>query len=102
MELIPPVYKTIANAEATANHSNLDGLRFGMREAGESVEEVMTNSRTKGFSSYVRARFVIGSYSLFNENQDRLFRKAQKIRRLIVDAYKKCLKVLMVFCAWQL
>lgn len=90
MELIPPVYKTIANAEATANHSNLDGLRFGMREDGESVEEVMTNSRTKGFSSYVRARFVIGSYSLFNENQDRLFRKAQKIRRLIVDAYKKC------------
>ena len=35
MELIPPVYKTIANAEATANHSNLDGLRFGMREDGE-------------------------------------------------------------------
>lgn len=90
MELIAPVYKTIANAEATANHSNLDGLRFGMREDGESVEEVMTNSRTKGFSSYVRARFVIGSYSLFEENQDRLFRKAQKIRRLIVEAYEKC------------
>ena len=60
-----------------------------MREDGASVEEVMTNSRTKGFSSYVRARFVIGSYSLFEENQDRLFRKAQKIRRLIVDAYAK-------------
>lgn len=89
MELIAPVYKTIANAEATANHSNLDGIRFGMREDGASVEEVMTNSRTKGFSSYVRARFVIGSYSLFEENQDRLFRKAQKIRRLIVDAYAK-------------
>ncbi|MCF0246592.1 MAG: Asp-tRNA(Asn)/Glu-tRNA(Gln) amidotransferase subunit GatA, partial [Ileibacterium sp.] len=89
MELIAPVYKTIANAEATANHSNLDGIRYGMREDGESVEEVMMNSRTKGFSSYVRARFVIGSYSLFDENQDRLFRKAQKIRRLIVDAYAK-------------
>jgi aspartyl-tRNA(Asn)/glutamyl-tRNA(Gln) amidotransferase subunit A len=89
MELIAPVYKTIANAEATANHSNLDGIRFGMREDGESVEDVMTNSRTKGFSSYVRARFVIGSYSLFEENQDRLFRKAQKIRRLIVEAYAK-------------
>ena len=94
MELIAPVYKTIANAEATANHSNLDGIRFGVRKPGESVEEVMTASRTAGFSSYVRARFVIGSYSLFEENQDRLFRKAQKIRRLIVDAYldlfKKC------------
>ena len=82
-------YKTIANAEATANHSNLDGIRFGMREDGQDLEEVMTNTRTKGFSSYVRARFVIGSYSLFEENQDRLFRKAQKIRRLIVQAYAK-------------
>ena len=89
MELIAPVYKTIANAEATANHSNLDGIRFGMREDGKDLEEVMTNTRTKGFSSYVRARFVIGSYSLFEENQDRLFRKAQKIRRLIVEAYAK-------------
>lgn len=87
MELIAPVYKTIANAEATANHSNLDGIRFGMREPGESVEDVMTATRTAGFSSYVRARFVIGSYSLFEENQDRLFRKAQKIRRLIVESY---------------
>ena len=41
METILPVYLTIANAEATANHSNLDGIRFGMREDGESVEEVM-------------------------------------------------------------
>ena len=49
METILPVYLTIANAEATANHSNLDGIRFGMREDGESVEEVMMNSRTKGF-----------------------------------------------------
>lgn len=67
METILPVYLTIANAEATANHSNLDGIRFGMREDGESVEEVMMNSRTKGFSAYVRKRFIIGSYSLFVE-----------------------------------
>ncbi|WP_304683805.1 amidase [Ileibacterium valens] len=89
LELIAPVYKTIANAEATANHSNLDGIRFGVRKTSESVEDVMTASRTEGFSSYVRARFVIGSYSLFEENQDRLFRKAQKIRRLISEAYAR-------------
>lgn len=87
MDFIAPVYKTIANAEATANHSNLDGLRFGVRKPGESVEEVMTASRTAGFSSQVRERFVVGSYSLFEENQDRIFRKAQKIRRLLVEAY---------------
>lgn len=90
MGLIAPVYKTIANAEATANHSNLDGLRFGVRQPGQSTEEVMKASRTAGFSAYVRKRFVIGSYSLFEENQAKLFVKAQKIRRLITEAYAKC------------
>lgn len=87
-----PVYLIIANAEACANHSNLDGVRFGMREEGSNLEEIMINSRTKGFSSAVRKRFVLGSYSLFVENQDRLFRKAQKVRRVVVNAYADLLK----------
>lgn len=91
MQALLPTYSILANAEATANHSNLDGIRFGMREPGASVEEVMINSRTKGFSSAVRKRFVTGSYSLFVENQDRLFRKAQKVRRLIVQELEKAL-----------
>lgn len=91
MEAILPTYYVIANAEATANHSNLDGIRFGVREDGESVEEVMIHSRTKGFSSDIRKRFVIGSYSLFVENQDKLFRKAQKVRRVAVNALKEVL-----------
>lgn len=91
MEALLPTYFIIANAEATANHSNLDGIRFGMREAGESVEDVMINTRTAGFSDTVRKRFVIGSYSLFVENQDKIFRKAQKVRRVIVDELKKVL-----------
>lgn len=92
MKAILPVYYIIANAEATANHSNLDGIRFGMREEGSSVEEVMINSRTKGLCSYVRKRFVIGSFSLFEENQEKIFRKAQKVRRLIVEELEHCLK----------
>ena len=91
MHALLPVYYIIANAEATANHSNLDGIRFGMREDGESVEDVMINSRTKGLGSYVRKRFVIGSYSLFEENQEEIFHKAQKIRRLIVEELKNTL-----------
>ncbi|MEG1638495.1 MAG: amidase family protein [Erysipelotrichaceae bacterium] len=91
MNALLSTYFIIANSEATANHSNLDGIRFGMREAGESVEEVMIATRTKGFSSAVRKRFVIGSYSLFVENQDKLFRKAQKVRRLVVEELKKVL-----------
>lgn len=92
LQTLLPVYLIIANAEACANHSNLDGVRFGMREEGHDLEEIMINSRTKGFSSAVRKRFVLGSYSLFVENQEKLFRKAQKVRHVIVDEYKKILE----------
>ena len=92
LQTLLPVYLIIANAEACANHSNLDGVRFGMREEGNDLEEIMINSRTKGFSGAVRKRFVLGSYSLFTENQEKLFRKAQKVRRVIVDSYTSILK----------
>lgn len=92
MQTLLPVYLIIANAEACANHSNLDGVRFGMRESGDNLEEIMIHSRTKGFSSAVRKRFVLGSYSLFVENQEKLFRKAQRVRRVIVDELRKILE----------
>lgn len=89
MRSLLPVYYIIANCEATANHSNLDGMRFGLQPDGENTTEVMTKSRTEGFSSMIRKRFVIGSYSLFEENQDKLLRKAQKVRRLIHNEFMK-------------
>lgn len=92
MRALLPAYFIIANCEATSNHSNLDGIRFGVREEGEDMQAIMTNSRTKGFGPLIRRRFVIGSYGLFEENQERLFRKAQKVRRKVVDAMKECLK----------
>lgn len=91
LKAILPAYYLIANCEATANHSNLDGIRFGVRKLGKDVEEIMINSRTTGFGSLIRKRFVIGSYGLFVENQEKLFRQAQRVRRLIVDEVKRCL-----------
>jgi aspartyl-tRNA(Asn)/glutamyl-tRNA(Gln) amidotransferase subunit A len=92
MRAILPAYFIIANCEATSNDSNLDGIRFGVREDGKDMDEIMINSRTKGFGPLIRRRFVIGSYGLFEENQERIFRKAQKIRRLVVEAMQECLK----------
>ena len=86
-----PTYYLIANCEATANHSNLDGLRFGVQKEGKDVEEIMINSRTAGFGSLIRKRFVIGSYGLFVENQEKLFRQAKRVRRLIVNEVKDIL-----------
>ncbi|NBK97395.1 MAG: Asp-tRNA(Asn)/Glu-tRNA(Gln) amidotransferase subunit GatA [Erysipelotrichia bacterium] len=99
MNVLLPTYYVISNAEATANHSNLDGIRFGVREDGEDLTQIMINSRTKGFSGDVRKRFVIGSYSLFVENQEKLFRKAQKVRRKIVESVKEKLATYDVLVA---
>jgi len=85
MRALLPVYYVIANSEATANHSNLDGILFGNRQDADSMDDIMIKTRTNGFSTFVKKRFVIGSYSLFDENQERIFRKAQKIRRLIFN-----------------
>ncbi len=92
MKAILPTYYIIANAEATANHSNLDGINFGQRVDGKSIEEIMINSRSAGFGPWIKKRFIIGSYALFEENQDRILKKAHKIRRLIVDEVMKELK----------
>ncbi|MDR1794671.1 MAG: Asp-tRNA(Asn)/Glu-tRNA(Gln) amidotransferase subunit GatA [Erysipelotrichaceae bacterium] len=99
MKAVWSTYNILSNCEATANHSNLDGLRFGVGVSGESVEEVMTKSRTQGLSFYIRRRFVTGSYGLLQENQEKLFKKAQRVRRLIVEAYRQCFEAADVVLA---
>lgn len=89
LKSIFPTYVIISCAEATSNNANLDGIKFGNRIEGESFEEVMMNTRTNGFSPLIKRRFVIGSFSLMRENQDELFVRAQKCRRMIVDAFNK-------------
>lgn len=80
-----PTYKIIANSEATSNHSCLDGIKYGDRQPGESTDDVMINSRSDGFGPQVKRRFILGNLALATENQERMFRKAQRVRKLIVD-----------------
>ena len=89
LKAIYPTYIIISCAEATSNNAKLDGIKFGNRIEGESFEEVMINTRTNGFSPLIKRRFVIGSFSLLRENADVLFIRAQKCRRLIVNAFNK-------------
>ncbi len=85
LKAIFPTYITISCAEATSNNSNLTGIIFGPRGAGDNINEIMFNARTKGFSELIKRRFVLGSYILQKENQEKLFLNAGRIRRLIVD-----------------
>ena len=79
-----PTYMTISCAEATSNNSNLTGIQFGPRGEGDSIEEIMFTARTKGFSELIKRRFILGSYILQKENQEKLFKNAQRVRRLVV------------------
>ena len=85
LEAIFPTYFTISCAEATSNNSNLTGIIFGPRGEGNSIEKIMFDARSKGFSELIKRRFVLGSYVLQKENQEKLFLNAQRVRRLIVD-----------------
>lgn len=80
-----PSYMAISCAEATSNNANLTGIQFGPRGEGTNIEEIMFNARTKGFSELIKRRFILGSFILQKENQEKLFLNAQRIRRLIVD-----------------
>ena len=89
LNALPSVYVVISCAEATSNMSNLTGIIFGPRAEGNSYIEMMKNYRTKGFSPLIKRRFVIGSYVLQAQNKDRYFHNAQRVRRLLVDEWKK-------------
>lgn len=92
LEAIYPIYMCISCAEATSNNANLTGLQFGPRGVGNSIDELMFDARTKGFSEFIKRRFVFGSYVLQKENQERLFLNAQRIRRMIVDKMTELFK----------
>ncbi len=85
LDAIPSVYVVISCAEATSNMSNLTGISFGPRGEGQTPFEIMKDHRTKGFSPLIKRRFVIGSYVLQKENQEKYFMNAKRVRRLIVD-----------------
>ena len=76
----------ISCSEATSNNANLDGIRFGptCKDNVEDYRQFISHCRTAGFSDLIKRRFVIGSFSLLSENQEELFRRAQKASRLIV------------------
>ena len=87
-----PSYMTISCAEATSNNSNLTGISFGVRGDGNSIDEIMFNARTNGFSELIKRRFVIGSYVLQKENQEKLYLNACRVRRMIVNKIDELFK----------
>lgn len=90
-----PVYYTIAPAEASANLARFDGVRYGLRHTkpGQSMYEMISESRAEGFGKEVKRRMLIGKFVLSSFSYDEYYLQAQKVRRLIyndfLDAFKE-------------
>ena len=76
-------YYIIAPAEASSNLARYDGVRFGLRVEGDSLDEMYELTRADGFGAEVRGACLIGTYVLSAGYYDAYYLKAQKVRALI-------------------
>jgi len=85
-----PVYYVVAPAECSSNLARFDGVRYGHRcENPASLEDLYTRSRAEGFGAEVRRRIMIGTYVLSAGYYDAYYLKAQKIRQLIAQDFRR-------------
>ncbi|NJO55070.1 MAG: Asp-tRNA(Asn)/Glu-tRNA(Gln) amidotransferase subunit GatA, partial [Rhodospirillales bacterium] len=80
-------YYIIAPAEASSNLARYDGVRFGLRVPGETLDDQYMNTRGAGFGAEVRRRILIGTYVLSAGYYDAYYLKAQRVRTLIAQDF---------------
>ena len=82
------VYYIIACAEASSNLGRFDGIRYGYRTKNfTNLKDIYRNSRSEGFGPEVKRRIILGTYVLSSGYYDAYYKKAQKVRTIIKDAY---------------
>ena len=84
-----PAYYVIAPAEASSNLARYDGVKYGLREDAASLDDLYSLTRGEGFGEEVKRRILIGTYVLSAGYYDAYYRKAQRIRNLILNDFKK-------------
>ena len=81
-------YYIVATAEASANLSRYDGIRYGNRaEDASNLKETYLKTKTQGFGQEVQKRIMLGSFVLSSGYYDAYYIKAQKVRHLIKDEF---------------
>ena len=92
LELAIPAYYVIASAECSSNLSRYDGVRFGHRCRNPAdLTDLYTRSRGEAFGLEVKRRILMGTYALSAGYYDAYYLKAQQVRRLISDDFKRAL-----------
>ena len=85
-----PAYYVVAPAECSSNLARFDGVRYGHRcEEPKDLEDLYKRSRSEGFGAEVQRRIMIGTYALSAGYYDAYYLKAQKVRQLIADDFRR-------------
>jgi aspartyl-tRNA(Asn)/glutamyl-tRNA(Gln) amidotransferase subunit A len=84
-------YYVIATSEASSNLARYDGLKFGFRvkDSSRSWREVVMENRAVGFGDEVKRRILLGTYALSEGYFDMYYVRAQRIRGMLVERFKK-------------
>jgi aspartyl-tRNA(Asn)/glutamyl-tRNA(Gln) amidotransferase subunit A len=91
-----PTYYILAPAEASSNLARYDGVRFGLRVEGKTLDELYAKTRAAGFGAEVRRRILIGTYVLSAGYYDAYYDKARKVRTLIARDFENAFKTVDV------
>jgi len=83
------VYYIIMPAEISANLSRFDGIRYGFKKNEKDLLDIYKKTRSEGFGDEVKTRIMLGNFSLSHGYHDKYYLRAQKIRNLIKDDFKK-------------
>ncbi|MFZ4664730.1 MAG: Asp-tRNA(Asn)/Glu-tRNA(Gln) amidotransferase subunit GatA [Caldilineaceae bacterium] len=84
-----PVYYLVATAEASANLSRYDGVRFGHSAQADSMFDNFRQTRGQGFGPEVKRRIMLGTYALSAGYYDAYYLKAQQVRTLIKQDFER-------------
>ncbi len=85
-------YYVIATAEASANLSRYDGIRYGNRVEAKNLKDTYLKTKSKGFGKEVQKRIMLGSFVLSSGYYDAYYIKAQKVRHLIKNEFDEIFK----------
>ncbi len=86
-------YHLIMPAEASANLSRYDGIRFGFNSSqGETLWQKYAFNRGQGFGLEVKRRIILGTFVLSSGYYDKYYLQAQKVRRLIAQDFSSAFK----------
>jgi aspartyl-tRNA(Asn)/glutamyl-tRNA(Gln) amidotransferase subunit A len=88
------VYYIIATAEASSNLARFDGVRYGFRaEDAPELRQMYRRTRDEGFGPEVKRRIMLGTYVLSAGYYDAYYRKAQQVRALLKDDFRRAFEV---------